>query len=129
MLLFSGERRDYDLAYWTTFLAQAAGFSILLLTADLREDAGWDLGNAQTFARLYQLCIEGLVDIIVGGPPCSTSSRARHNYIEGGPRPLRFRDCPWGRSDLTPVEAHKVAIANTLWVNFMSLCEAVVKAL
>ena len=128
MLLFSGERREGDLAHWLYALAWEAGFQILVLTADLREDEGWDLACPKTFARLYQLCAEGLVDIIFGGPPCSTVSRARHNFIQGGPRPLRFRDCPWGRPDLTAAESALVATANTLWINFLALSEAVVKA-
>jgi len=128
MLLFSGERREGDLAHWLELLAQGEGIQILILTADLREDEGWDLASPKTFARLYQLCAEGLIDIIFGGPPCSTVPRARHRFIQGGPRPLRFRDCPWGRPDLTAAESATVTTANTLWINSSALSEAVVKA-
>ena len=81
MLLFSSERREGDLAHWLGLLAREAGIQILVLTADLREDEGWDLANPKTFARLYQLCAEGLIDIIFGGPSCSTVSRPRHLFM------------------------------------------------
>ena len=69
--------------------------------------------------------LDGYVDIILGGPPCSTVSRARHNRRRSGPRPLRFRWCVWGRPDLTRSEEARVREANILWAHFMLACERV----
>ena len=71
--------------------------------------------------------MEGLIDVALGGPPCSTVARSRHVPLPGGggPRPLRFRDQLWGRNDLKPFEMERVLEANTLWLNFMAICESV----
>ena len=66
----------------------------------------------------------GLVDFILGGPPCSTWSVLR--FLAGGPRPLRFRNGQeWGRVDLTERERESVESANVLLLNFLALCEQV----
>jgi hypothetical protein len=66
----------------------------------------------------------GLIDFIVGGPPCATWSMVRH--LPGGPRPLRLRgEQTWGRSDLRAGERAQVVEANILMINFLSLCETI----
>ena len=61
--------------------------------------------------------------IVIGGPPCSTVARSRHRALPGGgPRPLRFRWCIWGRSDLRPHERARLEEANTLWINYLTIC-------
>ena len=75
---------------------------------------------------LYSMATEGLLDGVGGGPPCSSVSRARHIRRRPGPRPVRGRhEGFWGLPDLTPAEHARVAEANTLWLNFWALCEAV----
>eukprot|EP00959_Pyramimonas_sp_CCMP1952_P096079 2008951-Pyramimonas_sp.AAC.1 len=65
---------------------------------------------------------EGMIDIL-GAPPCSPWSRAR--FRPGGPRPLRFRDQPLGRLDLTEPVRTRVTEANVLLSNFLGLCDTV----
>ena len=128
MHLFAGKPREGDIGEVLNSLAMYASLPLLFLSADLAFDEEWDLGNPQTFSRLYDLCRCGLIDVIFGGPPCATVAKVRHRPIPGGPRPLRWRSEPWGRKDLTPAEQRRVEYANTLWINFFSLADAVVEA-
>ena len=96
--LFAGLCRDFDVAYYLRLLAAAHGLELLLLCADLATDWRWDLSLPATFAALASLAEQGYIDILIGGPPCSTWSRARFNKSILGPRPLRFRGAQsWGR--------------------------------
>ena len=128
MHLFGGEPWDYDIGSYLRGMAASIGMFLLFLSADLAYDSGWDLANPQTFARLYELVRGGLVDIIFGGPPCSTVSRVRHRLIPNGPRPLRWRSEPWGRKDLRHHELARVEEANILWLFFFSLVDALLEA-
>ena len=65
---------------------------------------------------------QGLLDGILGGPPCSTWSRLR--FLPDGPRPLRLRWSLWGIKGLTSAEHQRITEANILLVNFLSLAEA-----
>eukprot|EP00974_Lingulodinium_polyedra_P055989 5384280-Lingulodinium_polyedra.AAC.1 len=68
----------------------------------------------------------------MAGPPCSTWSRARWNPLPGGggPRPLRTRDEPWGRSDLSlsAREAEKLLLGSQLLRSTMAAADALVLA-
>ena len=97
----------------------------LIFSLDLATDHRWDLANVRTFMLLLALTEQGFIDIWVGGPPCSTVSRARHRFVEGGPRPLRSRESFWGLGNLLEYENKRLAEANILFVHFMALCEAV----
>ena len=120
---FSGENRDFDLEWWLLELASRNSLSVLVASVDLGADLAWDLTNYETFHELYEMSVTGLLDAVVGGPPCSTWSRLR--FLAGGPRPLRFRDSPWGRRDATAVEHDRLTEGNLCMINFMALCEAV----
>ena len=124
---FSGERRPQDVQEWLEGWMEEAGLKLLMISIDLAHDPLWDFTQPSSFHKIYQLCIEGLVDATVGGPPCSTVARSRHVPLPGGggPRPLRFRDQLWGRKDLRPFEMERVQEANTLWLNYMAVCEAI----
>ena len=66
----------------------------------------------------------------MGGPPCSTWSRAPFIWIPGGPRPLRRRGLyAWGipRGDLTKHELARLDEGNVQMLNFLSLCESISK--
>lgn len=123
--MFGGERRSEDIQYFLEKMAAEAGYEILMLTVDLAEDPEWDFAIPSTLHRLIELAEEGLIDFWLGGPPCSTVARSRHVYLPGGPRPLRFRWALWGRPDLRPHELERVKEANTLWLNFLAMAEAV----
>lgn len=125
MHFFAGERREGDLEGHVRNVSNERGIPLLMISVDLATDANWDYTIPSTFHSIMQLIDEGLVDVVVGGPPCSTVARSRHVYIRGGPRPLRFRWCPWGRDDLRPWEFARVKEANLLWLNFMATCEGV----
>ncbi len=76
--------------------------------------------------KLRQLAVEGLVDAMVGGPPCATWSRLR--FRRDGPRPLRYDWCPWGRPDLRPQERHRIKEANACMLHSLALMEPTVQA-
>ena len=122
---FAGERRPQDVREVVESSCQSHGISVLMLSSDLIHDACWDLTIPATFHSIMMLCTEGLIDVVIGGPPCSTVSRVRFRELVGGPRPVRFRSCPWGRPDLYPGELLRVKEANILWLNFLAICEAV----
>ena len=103
----------------------ACGFLVLFLSADLADDPNWDFSLPETFHAIASLCVEGLVDVWLAGPPCSTVSRLRHLCVKGGPRPVRSRSRPWGLRDLSPHELSRVTEANTLWINTMAVAEMV----
>ena len=97
-----------------------------MISVDLAVDPRWDLSRVDTFEQLWALVEEGLVDVIFGGPPCSTWSRAR--FRPGGPRPLRRRGkYAWGlpRDRLRPAEVERLNEGNLLMLSHLSLCEGV----
>ena len=125
--MFAGERRDGDVHEHLEEMMRRQGLELLMLSVDLAEDPLWDFRNPATFHSLMQLTEEGLIDLWLGGPPCSTVARSRHVKLKGGggPRPLRFRWALWGRSDLKSFERERVSEANDLWVNFWAVAEGV----
>ncbi|CAK0851604.1 unnamed protein product, partial [Prorocentrum cordatum] len=124
MHLFAGRRRRGDVQEVVERLAKERSLRVLFLSADLLDDPRWDLANPSTFSALMELCEGGWVDIVLGGPPCSTWSRARYNRRRPGPPPVRSRRCPWGLSGLRDWEAARVSESNTLTLNLLALCEA-----
>ena len=123
MHLFSGPHRECDLESFVRSIMRHRGMKVLVISVDLDADANWDLSDPHTFHALHEAVLQGYIDAVVGGPPCSTWSRLR--FRPGGPRPLRFRWQPWGRSDATAHERDRLVEGNVLIVNFMALCESV----
>ena len=122
--LFAGPRRCGDIEEWTTRLCAAAGIALLFCSVDLLVDSRWDLAAPETFLALMMLAEEGLIDIVLGGPPCSTFSKLR--FLPGGPPPLRLRgQYVWGLPGLTLAQKARVREGNVLMVNFLALAEAV----
>ncbi|CAK0898424.1 unnamed protein product, partial [Prorocentrum cordatum] len=124
MHLFAGRRRRGDVQEVVERLAMERSLRVLFLSADLLDDPRWDLASPPTFSALMELCEGGWVDVVLGGPPCSTWSRARYNRRRPGPPPVRSRRCPWGLPGLRAWEAARVAESNTLTLNLLALCEA-----
>ena len=122
--LFAGARRDGDLESCLYECCTAAKIELLSLSIDLENDPQWDITLPDTFYRLYELAVEGLIDLGTAGPPCSTWSRLR--FLPGGPRPLRFRSSPWGRPDLTRAERLRVNEANICMLHALTLLEAII---
>ncbi len=123
--MFAGERRKEDVQHYLEELMDQHDLRLLMISVDLAMDENWDFSNPVTYSKIMGLAEEGLIDIFFGGPPCSTVARSRFVHIPGGPRPLRFRWALWGRADLYPAERLRVEEANMLWLNFMSVAEAV----
>ena len=123
--MFAGERRPGDIQEFLEAMMIEADRQLLMLSVDLAEDPLWDFRNPNTMHAMMELANEGLIDVWLGGPPCSTVARSRHVPLAGGPRPLRFRWALWGRKDLRPYEKERVEEANDLWINFWMLCDAV----
>ena len=98
--MFAGERRTNDIQECLESLMGDNMHQLLMLSVDLAVDPQWDFTNPVTYHKMMQLARGGLIDIWLGGPPCSTVARSRHVYIKNGPRLLRFRWCIWGRPDL-----------------------------
>ena len=57
--------------------AAKSDLEVFVTTVDLDTDANWDLADSMTFHLLAEAVAEGLVDIMLGGPPCPTWSKAR----------------------------------------------------
>ncbi|CAK0808808.1 unnamed protein product [Prorocentrum cordatum] len=128
MHLFAGPRRPGDVEEWLGVLAAQRGLELLVLSCDLAQDPLWDLTLPETFQKLWGLVVLGHIDAILGGPPCSTWSRARFVKLLGGPRPLRFRGkygCGRPEAELTGPERARVQESNVLSLNFLALCEGV----
>ena len=124
LLLFSGERRVGDIQEHLEREAAFHGLKIEVMSVDLANDVRWDLANPDTFNLLMEAA-EWLIDATGGGPPCSTTSRARFNSKCPGPRPVRFRHQFWGRKDLSKLGFLRVAEANVLYLNSMALMERI----
>ena len=125
MYFFGGERRQGDIQNHIESYAAALNLQVLMITVDLATDSRWDLANLDCFHVVLELC-KYYVDIVIGSPPCSTTSAARHILTTRGPRPIRFRNCFWeGRGDLLPWERARLVEANALYLHWMAIIDAV----
>ncbi len=120
--LFSGPRRHGDVEHHLRREMQDKGLQVVVVSVDLDADARWDLSDPLCFHELLQMIHQGLIDGLIGGPPCATWSRLR--FLPGGPRPVRTRSHPWGLSGLTRAERSRVREANALMIHFLALAEA-----
>ena len=118
---FSGARRRCDVEHYTYELADEHGVPIFYFGVDLAFNRFWGLADPSLIAMLSDMIGEGLIDIVIGAPPCAAWSRAR--FQPGGPRPLRFRSQPLGRLGLTDAERVRVQEANVLLFNLLGLCD------
>ena len=84
----------------------------------------WNLEDPEIFAIVADLCESGLVDILLGGPPCGTWSSARH--LPGGPPPVRGREkFSWGLPHIRGPALQRLKTANVLMLNILFLCQVV----
>ena len=127
LCLFSGQRREGDIASQVAALAKAAGLLVLVVSIDLDGGAAaWDLLDPEVQSTIMEMAEGGFVDVAVGGPPCATTSRARYNRRHPGPPPLRRRGrFFWGLPHLAPSGQQRVAEANRLWLFTLMVFETV----
>ena len=126
MHLFAGARRPEDVHHFVEEGMKARGRELLMISVDLAQDHRWDLGRVDAFEKIWALVKEGMIDVVLGCPPCSTWSRAR--FRPGGPRPLRRRGrYAWGlpREKLSEAEGRRLDEGNRLMLNHLALCSGV----
>ena len=126
--VFSGPRRKGDVQQQLEEQAAKRKLEVLVLSLDLEVHPTLDLASPQVMSVLVTIAEEGLIDAVIGGPPCATFSAARFVLIPGGPRPLRRRgEYEWGLPSewLTQAEQKRLEEANRLLVNFCTLAELV----
>ena len=127
--LFSGFRRLEDLEWWIRTLAATAGLMVEVWSIDTAISPDFNLSNVEFVELLAACCRMGIFHLIMAGPPCSTWSKVRHLFIEGGPRPLRLRSSPWGRTDvkLTKRERAQLDLGSALLQTTIYLMKLVVE--
>ena len=100
LICFAGARREGDLEQMIHEWGAKMGLLFLVESVDLAFNGGWGLGDMRTMSLLLSMISSGLIDFVLGGPPCASWSRVR--FLLGGPRPLRFHGTAQsGRPDLT----------------------------
>ena len=90
MHFFSGERRPQDVQEWLERWMEEAGLRLLMISIDLAFDPLWDFTRPSSYHRINELCIEGLIDATLGGPPllccmCSISRNSNCTPPSGKP--------------------------------------------
>ena len=83
--LFSGP----DQSWWKKHLESG---SRTVVCIDKSVDSAQDLLSDQLTSFLAEVCEKGVVDVVLGGPPCRTVSKLR--FRRPGPPPLRARNGP-----------------------------------
>ena len=111
--LFSGHRRDGDLADWLSRTGQKYGVVVLTTCADKGYSDTWDFTKEKNREAVMAMLWSGHFDAVGGGPPCSTWSAARYAG-DDGPPPLRSRLHPWGLPGLGRSYQNKVNEHNIL---------------
>ena len=90
LIFFSGHRRVGDIAAHISWTSA----DIIPIPIDVAVDDHW--GNARHQHLWYELARCRKVVAAHFAPPCETYSEARWLQVEGGPRPLRNAEFPWG---------------------------------
>lgn len=121
--LFSGPPRDQDVECSLHDAAAAVGLALFVASVDLSRHVDWDITKPRIYHALFETICQGLIDVVIGGPPCATWSKLR--YKPNGPPPLRFRTSLWCFRSLPPMAARRVREENLCAHNCISLMEAV----
>eukprot|EP00435_Cladocopium_sp_Y103_P031724 s1027_g8.t1 len=115
LVLFSGHRRDFDVAQFTSWTSDLIPISI-----DLAIDR--ECGNILHDGMWRDLIRSRKVSGAHGAPPCETFSLARWIEADGvAPRPLRNMEQPWGVDHRNLREVEQVTIGNLLMVKTLYL--------
>eukprot|EP00435_Cladocopium_sp_Y103_P006955 s3639_g2.t1 len=116
LILFSGHRRDFDLAQYITWTS-----NLIPINIDLAIDH--NCGNILNDSIWRDLIRSRKVSGAHGAPPCETFSLARWVQVDDvdAPRPLRTAEEPWGVSHRSLREVEQVTIGNLLMVKTLYL--------
>ena len=100
-----------DDGYWK----QLETNEVAVLALDLSQGA--DLTDPDLGGYLEELAVQGKIDLWISGPPCRSTSVARHRP-DGGPTPLRSRSGPgrFGLPHLSPSQQDKTDLDSVLWL-------------
>ena len=114
---FSGRRRHGDLEHYMRCVEPPEGITLHVISLDIVIDneLGDLLRKESRSYWLHAIAQQWVIGLLCG-PPCETWSRARGKLIKGrkGPRVVRSREAPWGKSSLGIREAKQVLFGNTL---------------
>ena len=117
--LFAGENPGWWRKHWPQ--------GIECLTVDPKENPKQDLHNPEIWAYLMYLVRTKRVVGIIGGPPCRSVSRLRHN--PPGPRPVRGRgEHRFGLQNLTDSEKTLVNGDSALLLKQLALYQTAVES-
>ena len=107
--LFSGP----DQSWWKK---QLDSNTRTVLRIDKTVDSAQDLLSDQLTGFLAEVCEKGVVDVVLGGPPCRTVSKLR--FRRPGPPPLRARNGPerFALNDLSDAMRELAFGDAVLWV-------------
>eukprot|EP00438_Fugacium_kawagutii_P005626 Skav235144 [mRNA] locus=scaffold1072:78768:88405:- [translate_table: standard] len=116
LILFSGHRRDGDIATWLAHYGQLTPICVDLA---IHETAG----NVMHDEPWTQLIRARRVKAAHAGPPCETYTLARWLEIPGekGPRPLRSATYPWGLPDRKEKEVRQCHFGTVLMLKALQL--------
>ena len=125
LYLFAGRRREGDLEAAIHARAESDGFEVEVWSIDAVIDPKHDLTNDEFVAVILGLARAGYFHAVIASPPCSTWSRAR--FLGKGPRPLRTRREPWGRTDIsfTAFERLRLDLGSRLLLTAIQVVQAV----
>ena len=122
--VFAGHRRRADVHEHLSNLTSDFGFNLQMHEFDLLRDSQQDVLVEAFWNDLKALVASTKPFCVIATPPCSTYSRARHNYKKSpGPRPVRSRRYPEGFPWLRPQDRVKAEqgtlLAERMWELFL----------
>ncbi|CAK0863826.1 unnamed protein product, partial [Prorocentrum cordatum] len=128
LYLFAGRRREGDLEGAIHSRAERDGYEVEVWSIDAVINPKHDLTNDEFVSLILSLARDGYFHAVIASPPCSTWSRAR--FLWKGPRPLRTRLEPWGRSDMsfTAFERLRLDLGSRLLLSAMQAVREVCRA-
>ena len=116
--LCSGVRREGDIQWWAERCRWPGGIHMTIVSVDIifHELLG-DLTNGAIQDRWLSFLARACVCAACIGPPCSTWSISRWRFYtcqDGGPRPVRSRQLPFGQASLRLREVRENILGNKL---------------
>ena len=128
---FSGLRRTGDIQSWISAAGNIGGVMITAISVDIIFDSDrGDLSRVDTQERWLTFLKRATVAGVYFGPPCNTWSVSRWRAVscdDGGPRPIRTLQHPFGLLALRLRELKEVILGNSLL--FFAILAALIQGL